>query len=133
MFGTIIKFFKFCDKENRRKFTGSIFVGILNSLFMALRIAAVAVMLRGVIATALEGATFETKTIWLSFAIMCVSIIGGIITRKITAMWQCEGGYRTCAKKRNCRAPALSSNGVFQRKQPWRNYICYNKHNGKCR
>ena len=100
MFGTIIKFFNFCDKENRRKFTGSIFVGILNSLFMALRIAAVAVMLRGVIATALEGATFETKTIWLSFAIMCVSIIGGIITRKITAMWQCEGGYRTCAKKR---------------------------------
>ena len=100
MFGTIIKFFNFCDKENRRKFTGSIFVGILNSLFMALRIAAVAVMLRGVIATALEGATFERKTIWLSFAIMCVSIIGGIITRKITAMWQCEGGYRTCAKKR---------------------------------
>ena len=100
MFGTIIKFFNFCDKENRRKFTGSIFVGILNSLFMALRIAAVAVMLRGVIATALEGAIFERKTIWLSFAIMCVSIIGGIITRKITAMWQCEGGYRTCAKKR---------------------------------
>ena len=100
MFGTIIKFFKFCDKENRRKFTGSIFVGILNSLFMALRIAAVAVMLRGVIATAIEGAAFERKTIWLSFAIMCVSIIGGIITRKITAMWQCEGGYRTCAQKR---------------------------------
>ena len=67
---------------------------------MALRIGAVAVMLRGVIGTAIEGKAFETKTIWLSFAIMCVSIIGGIITRKITAMWQCEGGYRTCAKKR---------------------------------
>ena len=100
MFGTLIKFFKFCDKENRKKFTGSIFVGILNSLFMAFRIAAVAVMLRGVIGTAIEGQPFETKTIWLSFGIMCVSMIGGIITRKITAMWQCEGGYRTCAKKR---------------------------------
>lgn len=100
MFGTLIKFFKFCDEENRKKFTGSIFVGILNSLFMAFRIAAVAVMLRGVIGTAFEGQPFETKTIWLSFAIMCVSIIGGIITRKITSMWQCEGGYRTCAKKR---------------------------------
>lgn len=100
MFGTLIKFFKFCDEENRKKFTGSIFVGILNSLFMAFRIAAVAVMLRGVIGTAIQGQPFERKTIWLSFGIMCVSMIGGIITRKITAMWQCEGGYRTCAKKR---------------------------------
>ncbi len=100
MFSTLIKFFKFCDEENRKKFTGSIFVGVLNSLFMAFRIAAVAVMLRGVIGTAIQGQPFETKTIWLSFGIMCVSMIGGIITRKITAMWQCEGGYRTCAKKR---------------------------------
>ena len=100
MFETLIKFFKFCDAENRRKFTGSIIVGIFNSLFMALRIGAVAVMLRGVITTAIEGAAFEMKTVWISFAIMCVSIIGGIITRKVTSMWQCEGGYRTCAKKR---------------------------------
>ena len=100
MFSTLIKFFNFCDVENRKKFTGSIIVGIFNSLFMALRIGAVAVMLRGVIGTAIEGKPFETKTIWLSFAIMCVSIIGGIITRKVTSMWQCEGGYRTCAKKR---------------------------------
>ena len=100
MFSTLIKFFKFCDEENRKKFTGSIFVGILNSLFMAFRIGAVAVMLRGVIGTAIQGQPFETKTIWLSFGIMCVSMIGGIITRKVTSMWQCEGGYRTCAKKR---------------------------------
>ena len=100
MFETLRKFFKFCDEENRKKFKGSIVVGIFNSLFMAFRIGAVAVMLRGVIATAIDGAPFETNTIWLSFAIMCVSIIGGIITRKVTSMWQCEGGYRTCAKKR---------------------------------
>ncbi len=100
MFSTLIKFFKFCDEENRKKFTGSIIVGIFNSLFMALRIGAVAVMLRGVIGTAVQGQPFERKTIWLSFGIMCVSIVGGIITRKVTSMWQCEGGYRTCAKKR---------------------------------
>lgn len=100
MFETLIKFFKFCDEENRKKFTGSIIVGIFNSLFMALRIAAVAVMLRGVIGTAIYKLPFETKTIWISFGIMCVSIVGGIITKKVTAMWQCEGGYRTCAKKR---------------------------------
>ena len=100
MFETLIKFFKFCDEENRKKFTGSIIVGILNSFFMALRIAAVSVMLGGVIRKAIENIPFETTTIIISFAIMCVSIIGGIITRKITAMWQCEGGYRTCAQKR---------------------------------
>lgn len=100
MFETLIKFFKFCDTENRRKFYGSIIVGIFNSLFMALRIGAVAVMLRGVIAKAVDGVPFEMQTVWMSFAIMCVSVVGGIITRKITAMWQCEGGYRTCAKKR---------------------------------
>lgn len=100
MFETLIKFFKFCDVENRKKFYGSIVVGIFNSLFMALRICAVAVMLRGVIAASVYGKTFESKSVWLSFAIMCVSIIGGIITRKVTAMCQCEGGYRTCAKKR---------------------------------
>ena len=100
MFETLIKFFKFCDLENRRKFYGSIIVGIFNSLFMALRIGAVAVMLGGLIDTAVYGKTFETKTIWLSLAIMGVSMLGGIITKKTTTMWQCEGGYRTCCNKR---------------------------------
>lgn len=100
MFETLQKFFKFCDAENRKKFYGSIIVGIFNAFFMALRIGAVAVMLQGVIASTIDGLPFETKTIWLSFAIMCVSVAGAIITRKVTAMWQCEGGYRTCANKR---------------------------------
>ena len=100
MFETLQKFFKFCDAENRKKFYGSIIVGIFNAFFMALRIGAVAVMLQGVIASTIDGLPFETKTIWLSFAIMCVSVIGAIITRKVTAMWQCEGGYKTCANKR---------------------------------
>ncbi len=100
MFETLRNFFRFCDKENRKKFYGSIIVGIVNAFFMALRIAAVAVMLRGVIGTAVEGQSFEKSTIWISFAIICVSVLGSIITTKFTAMWQCEGGYRTCAKKR---------------------------------
>ena len=100
MFETLRNFFRFCDKENRKKFYGSIIVGIINAFFMALRIAAVAVMLRGVIGTAVEGQPFEKSTIWISFAIICVSVLGAIITTKFTAMWQCEGGYRTCAKKR---------------------------------
>ena len=46
MFDMLIKFFDFCDAENRRKFYGSIILGIFNSLFMALRICAMAVMLQ---------------------------------------------------------------------------------------
>ena len=71
---------------------------------MAFRIGAVAVMLRGVIGTAIEGQPFETKTIWLSFGIMCVSIVGGIITRKVTSMWQCEGGPLRTRPSTPCRA-----------------------------
>ena len=100
MFETLRNFFRFCDKENRKKFYGSIIIGIVNAFFMALRIAAVAVMLRGVIGTAVEGQPFEKSTIWISFAIICISVLGSIITTKFTSMWQCEGGYRTCAKKR---------------------------------
>lgn len=100
MFETLIKFFNFCDKENRRKFHGSIIVGIINSLFMAFRIAAVAVMLRGIIGAAVSGEAFEIKTVWTTLGIMLFSIAGGIVTKKITSMWQCEGGYRTCANKR---------------------------------
>ncbi|MCR4743139.1 MAG: ABC transporter ATP-binding protein/permease [Treponema sp.] len=100
MFETLNKFFKFCDKENRRKFYGSILVGIINSFFMALRIAAVSVMLTGVINATVEKEPFQLNSIWISLGILAVSTIGAIITKKITAMWQCEGGYRTCANKR---------------------------------
>lgn len=100
MFETLIKFFNFCDKENRRKFHGSIIVGIINSLFMAFRIAAVAVMLRGIIGDAVSGEAFNLKTVWITLGIMLFSIAGGIVTKKVTSMWQCEGGYRTCANKR---------------------------------
>lgn len=100
MFETLINFFNFCDKENRRKFHGSIIVGIINSLFMAFRIAAVAVMLRGIIGATVSGEAFEIKTVWITLGIMLFSIAGGIVTKKVTSMWQCEGGYRTCANKR---------------------------------
>ena len=100
MFETLNKFFKFCDKENRKKFYGSIIVGIINSLFNALKIGAISVILTGVIDATVKGQPFEVKSIWLSLIIMGVSVIGSIITKKNTAMWQCEGGYRTCAQKR---------------------------------
>ena len=75
-------------------------VGLFNSFFMALRIAAIAVMMQGIIKSLIRGEAFLTKTIWLSFGIMAVSLVFAIITKKNISMWQCEGGYRTCANKR---------------------------------
>lgn len=100
MFEILRNFFNFCDKENRNKFYASIALGVVNSFFMALRIAAIAVMMQGLIRTITQGEPFTTRTIALSFAIMIFSVTAGIITKKTISMWQTEGGYRTCAKKR---------------------------------
>lgn len=100
MFEILSRFFKFCDAENRRKFHLSIALGVLNSFFMALRIAAVAVMVQAVIKNLCEAQPFEAGTIWLSSGIIFASTVFAIITKKTESMLQTEGGYRTCAKKR---------------------------------
>lgn len=100
MFEILKRFFNFCDKENRDKFYAAIVLGVVNSFFMALRIAAIAVMVQGVIRAVMGAEAFSVKTIWLSFGIMVFSLTAGIITKKNVSMWQTEGGYRTCAQKR---------------------------------
>ena len=67
MFEILKRFFDFCDKENRDKFYAAIVLGVVNSFFMALRIAAIAVMMQGVIRAATGTEAFSAKTIWLSF------------------------------------------------------------------
>ena len=67
---------------------------------MALRIAAIAVMMQGVIRAVTGAEAFSAKTIWLSFGIMAFSVAAAIVTKKNVSMWQTEGGYRTCAQKR---------------------------------
>ena len=100
MFEILKRFFDFCDKENRNKFYAAIALGVVNSFFMALRIAAIAVMMQGVIRAATGAEAFSAKTIWLSFGIMAFSVAAAIVTKKNVSMWQTEGGYRTCAQKR---------------------------------
>ena len=100
MFEILNRFFNFCDKENRDKFYAAIFLGVVNSFFMALRIAAIAVMIQGVIRSVMGTEAFSVKTIWLSLGIMVFSLTAAIITKKNVSMWQTEGGYRTCAQKR---------------------------------
>ena len=100
MFEILQRFFNFCDRENRRKFHLAMIIGVVNSFFMALRIAAVAVMISGIIESLKDGVPFTANTIWLSLGIMSFSLLGAIITKKNMSMWQTEGGYRTAANKR---------------------------------
>ena len=60
MLKVIRKFFAFCGEENRRKFITSIRLNVIQALFEALKIPAIAVMIR-----ALMNGTVATKDILL--------------------------------------------------------------------
>lgn len=95
MIKIIKKFFAFCRKENRHKFWLSIWLSALQSFFGALKIPAIAVIIR-----ALLKDKVETHDIFLALVIMLVSVGGEGLIKAKTAMLQTEGGYDTCAKKR---------------------------------
>ena len=95
MLKVIRKFFAFCDEESRRKFITSIRLNVIQALFEALKIPAIAVMIR-----ALMNGTVDTNDILLSLGIMLISIAGSGLLKSKAVMLQTEGGYDTCAKKR---------------------------------
>ena len=95
MLNILKKFFDFCTAENRRKFYQSIYLGIIKSFIIALRIPAIGLVVMGLIEKNLSMQTF-----WLALGIMLVSTVLNVwITLKIT-MLQTEAGYHTCAQKR---------------------------------
>lgn len=95
MLNILKKFFDFCTAEDRRKFYQSIYLGIIKSFIIALRIPAMGLVVMGLIEKNLSMQTF-----WLALGIMLVSTVLNIwITLKIT-MLQTEAGYHTCAQKR---------------------------------
>ncbi|MBR3127761.1 MAG: ABC transporter ATP-binding protein, partial [Solobacterium sp.] len=91
----IRKFFDFCGEENRRKFYTSILLGLIQAIFEALKIPAIAVMVRAVLGT---GVTL--RDVLMSLGIMLVSIAGAGLAKSKATMLQTEGGYDTCARKR---------------------------------
>ena len=95
MVNTITRFFAFCGEENRRRFHLSILLGVLQAVFEALRIPAIACMVR-----ALLSGSVTNRDILLSLGIMLLSIIGSGLIKAKSMMLQTEGGYDTCAKKR---------------------------------
>ncbi|WP_347103091.1 ABC transporter ATP-binding protein [Streptococcus anginosus] len=95
MLNILKKFFDFCTAEDRRKFYQSIYLGIIKSFIIALRIPAIGLVVMGLIEKNLSIQTF-----WLALGIMLVSTVLNVwITLKIT-MLQTEAGYHTCAQKR---------------------------------
>ena len=89
------RFFDFCGETNKRKFTKSIFLGVLKALFGALKIPAIAVTLQGVLS-----GNLTAQHILLSLGIMLFSIAGNAFANYRSTMLQCEAGYGTCADKR---------------------------------
>ena len=89
------KFFRFCDERERREFYVSIVLGVAAALFSALKIPAIGVMLQAIL-----GGGVTAKAIWLSLAVMLVSVTGASLLKYRATALQTDGGYRTTAGKR---------------------------------
>ena len=93
MFETFRKIFDFAGSK-KGMLKKSIIFSFLNSVFDMLQIIALSVVLNALI----NGMHF--KTVWTSFAIMLLSIIGRIITEYVSDFSKVDAGYFMCAEKR---------------------------------
>lgn len=85
------KFFRFCDKRERREFYVSIALGVAAALFSALKIPAIGVMLGAILSS-----DATAKSILLSLCIMLVSVVGSSILK-----------YRATALQTDADTPQL--------------------------
>ena len=95
MFKILKNFFDFCNEEDRKRFYASIVFSLFQAMFEALKIPAIAVMVK-----ALLDKNVTSKTCLTCLGIMLVSIIGAGMLKAKATMLQTEGGYNTCAQKR---------------------------------
>jgi len=104
MIGILKRFFAFCSEENRRKFYISLVSDLVMSLFEALKIPAIAIVVQAL----LEG-NVTGKTARGCFLVMLVSVVGSGLVKYTATMRQTEGGYNTCAEKRVAIAQHMRS------------------------
>ena len=95
MFKILKRFFDFCDENNRKKFYTAVVLGLLQAIFEALKIPAIAYMVR-----ALLHDSVDSHTCLVCLGIMLVCIVGAGIVKNKATMLQTEAGYGTCADKR---------------------------------
>lgn len=94
MLGIIRKFFAFAGKRKGKLQQGIVFA-FINSIFQALQIMALYVVLKALVENQVNAAT-----VWSSFGIMLVSMIGCILTKHKSTMAEAEGSFYMCADKR---------------------------------
>ena len=95
MLDILKKFFRFCDGRERREFYVSIVLGVAASLFAALKIPAIGVILQAILA-----GDITARAILTSLGIMLVSVIGASALKYKATALQTDGGYCTTANKR---------------------------------
>jgi len=95
MFKILGNFFDFCDEKDRKRFYASIVLGVFQAVFEALKIPAIACMVK-----ALLDDNVTSRTCLTCLGIMVVSVIGSGLFKAKSTMLQTEGGYNTCANKR---------------------------------
>ena len=95
MLEVIMKFFSFCSEENRKKFHKSILLGVFSSLFSALKIPAIGLVLMSILS-----GSFNGNVIWQSLLLMLVSVIGTSAVKYFSVILQTEAGYGEAAMKR---------------------------------
>jgi ATP-binding cassette subfamily B protein IrtB len=94
MLGTIRKFFAFAGNRKGKLQLGIVFA-LINSIFHALQIMALFVVLKAIV----EGGV-SAATAWGSFGIMLASMVGCILTKNKSIMAETEGSFSMCADKR---------------------------------
>nr|MCR4934126.1 ABC transporter ATP-binding protein/permease [Lachnospiraceae bacterium] len=95
MFKMIKKFFDFCSEKNRNKLYKSVFLGVLEAMFTAIKIPAAFVAIKAVYEK-----NVDTKAILTVLGLMLLSTIGKMTVSRFSSMLQTEAGYDTCALKR---------------------------------
>jgi len=95
MFKTLKMYFDFCNDTNRKKLYKAMMLGVLKAMFATLRIPAIAVILQGILEK-----NMSMTNVWLSFGVMCLSVIGQVLVGLKTTMLQTEASYNTSSGKR---------------------------------
>lgn len=95
MFKILGRFFKFCGRENEKKFILSILLGVVKAVGEAMKISAIMVIIMAVMDN-----NITNRTIYTSLIIMAVSFMLMYISQLRYTMLQTEGGYNAAAFKR---------------------------------
>ncbi|MCR5802950.1 MAG: ABC transporter ATP-binding protein/permease [Clostridia bacterium] len=95
MLKMVRKFFAFCSKEDRKKFYKSVFFGVLEAMFTAMKIPAAFFAIKAVLENKVD-----IYSILIVIGFMLLSTVGKTVINRFSSMLQTEAGYDTCAMKR---------------------------------